>query len=275
VVDGSGAGGGGIYIWDPGGLYHHLSWHVPAGRICSSYRAESVAFLEALHHAVPTNTRSAIRLCTDSLSLLQRLSGGPGKQTDSLTQEIWHLLSGLSLSGTCVQLVWVPGHAGLRGNEAADKEANLGTALHQHNSPIDINTSLSSIKHYIRTQVLAHTYSTIRPDHFHKRCTEGRPIHFSSSTPKKVSNAIHQLRANNSSRLPATLLRWKRVGATGRCQFCDHLVGDAEHLILHCPEWDNQRNQLDITSLTVLEEPNTMAEFLDMIGWWQHHPDMA
>jgi hypothetical protein len=37
VVDGSGAGDGGIYIWDPGGLYYHLSWHVPAGRICSFF----------------------------------------------------------------------------------------------------------------------------------------------------------------------------------------------------------------------------------------------
>ena len=77
----------------------------PAGRVCSSMRAELVAMVEVLLRLqeLPASSSSCIKsvlLCTDSRSGLQLLSRGPDDQQTAIGQRIWSLLNALTAGGS-------------------------------------------------------------------------------------------------------------------------------------------------------------------------------
>ncbi|KAF0310693.1 Ribonuclease H [Amphibalanus amphitrite] len=129
--------------------FHHLNREetvrAPAGAVCSSLRAELTAMREAfaavagLEDGELASTKS-VRLLTDSRSGLQLLGRGPANQTMALAAEVWRLLSTLAENGTETVLQWVPGHAGLDGNETADRLAGEATAGDQDSAPIDLSS---------------------------------------------------------------------------------------------------------------------------------------
>ena len=105
----------------------------PAGRVCSSTRAELVAMSEALTRLqeLPPASSALIKrvlLCSDSRSGLQLLSRGPDDRQTTIAQRVWRLLDTLTSRGMSLILHWVPGHADLTGNEAADRLANKAAA---------------------------------------------------------------------------------------------------------------------------------------------------
>ena len=76
-------------------------------------------------------------LCRDSRSGLQLLSRGPDAQQTTIAQHVWRLLDALMAGGKTLTLRWVPGHADLTGNEAADRIANKAAAdCDQEEAPI-------------------------------------------------------------------------------------------------------------------------------------------
>ena len=89
---GTTCGGGGALIE----LHHEnrtIECTVPAGKVCSSLRAELAAMAEALRTVIqlPETSRAHIKsllLCTDSLSGLQLLNRGPDSQQMALAQEV-------------------------------------------------------------------------------------------------------------------------------------------------------------------------------------------
>ena len=104
----------------------------PAGRWTSSYRAEMTAMdsvLAFLHDVVVDPAPREVRLCTDSQSALGRLKEGPAAQRDALADSVWRRLLELTDRGIHLTLRWVPGHAGLPGNELADEVARAGADL--------------------------------------------------------------------------------------------------------------------------------------------------
>jgi len=67
-----------------------------------------------------------VSICSDSLAALQAL--GAVRTTSPLVHECQRALNDIS-SRHAVGLFWVPGHAGIRGNEIADGLARGGSAL--------------------------------------------------------------------------------------------------------------------------------------------------
>jgi hypothetical protein len=148
------------------GLY--LS-HIRAGAVGSSYSAKAVALRLALTHLVerlqvraPAAERIAVACCTDSLSVLQRQKGYPGPEDSICTGRIRVLLRELSeLAET--HLVWVPGHAGVAGNEAVDALAKVAAMLPQGVAPIPF----ACAKARIRSTTTSTWKSNVRRDwHF-------------------------------------------------------------------------------------------------------------
>ena len=124
-------GGGAIAILHREG--RTLECLAAAGASCSSTRAELVAVRAALRTVAGLPAESLgiireIRLCTDSRACLQTLLRGPAAQAEALPASIWTTLTHLTDRHKNITLQWVPGHAGIQGNEQADRLANRAAA---------------------------------------------------------------------------------------------------------------------------------------------------
>ena len=84
---------------------------------CSVYTAEAAAIYNALPLARDYNTKTLI--CTDSKSTISALLNGTNKSY--LISKIRNIL----IANRNIKIMWVPGHAGITGNEWADHNAKL------------------------------------------------------------------------------------------------------------------------------------------------------
>ena len=91
---------------------HSLS--APGGILCSHYRAEVLALLNATETIISweEKPKKAVFL-TDSLSALQALMSG---EHDTTQKKLTENISTFAQT-TCVVLQWIPTHTGIRGNE--------------------------------------------------------------------------------------------------------------------------------------------------------------
>lgn len=104
---------------------------IPLGTHSSIFLAEVRAILEGAYYNIELNrTNDIIFICSDSEAALKALSSV--KFTSALTLETWEALNKLALSNR-VDLLWVPGHSGIIGNERADALARIGALT----SPIE------------------------------------------------------------------------------------------------------------------------------------------
>ena len=87
---------------------------------CSIYTAELQAILFALKQAYQSQERK-VMVFSDSLSAVQAL--GKLKTDHPLPIQIQELLHKINADQKEIVFMWVPGHVGIRGNEAADRTA--------------------------------------------------------------------------------------------------------------------------------------------------------
>ena len=90
----------------------------------SVFAAELVAILQALKW-VDINNHEAVIL-TDSLSAVQALESGLNGSRDDIVFEILNLDTSLNSKYIACDIVWVPAHVGLAGNEMIDQFAKKG-----------------------------------------------------------------------------------------------------------------------------------------------------
>jgi ribonuclease HI len=207
----------------------------PAGAVCSSLRAELTAMKEALRVVteLPPQDRTTInsvRLLTDSKSGLQLLQRGPGGQSTILATEVWRSLLTLEDSGIATTLQWVPGHAGLEGNEAADRLAGEATAEHQGGAPVDLASARGAIRRH--TADLARKRAAAAHPH-----PDATPNHDSLTRWEAVT--LSQLRTGFSPLTRDTLLRIGRA-EDDACPACGE-QDSAEHLLTACPAYNTAR----------------------------------
>lgn len=138
-------GSGGVLLID--GAVHPFS--AAAGEFCSSYVAETRALRHGLELASQhRQSFASLRVLTDSLSAVTRLSQGPLSQDSSDEEAVWRLLIALDCR---IQVVHIPAHVGIPGNEQADAEAARGSQLDQSQLPLHFATAVAALKHTSRT----------------------------------------------------------------------------------------------------------------------------
>ena len=261
-------GGAGAIVWSGGREETRIQ--AAAGRYTSSYVAELHALNEAakyLEGAYPAAGPSLnIRICTDSQSALRRLSDGPAQQTERLPDEVWTRLIGIGRHHR-VDLQWVPGHAGIPGNEAADEVAGQAADLPQDQVPVTYGAARARLKHHLGREWIASNRHT---RHFEvvgqARIKMGDRIGLS----RKESVELARLRTGHSTLLRAYR---HRIGLDDdpNCTDCDNgEPEDASHLLTSCPAGALARHQTfgrsDPTLKEVLADVDRALSFLRRLG---------
>jgi ribonuclease HI len=99
---------------------------IPLGKYATVFQAEVFAILACAHdiqrHGTP---EKHVSICSDSLAALKAL--GAVRTTSLLVRQCQEALNDIS-TRYAVTLYWVPGHAGVKGNETADRLARGGSA---------------------------------------------------------------------------------------------------------------------------------------------------
>jgi ribonuclease HI len=229
VTGGFGAGGGGLII-------NHIAdgtsirRDIPTGQFCSSYIAELRTIEAALAYIRDSACPGRIRLLTDSQSALVRLSQGPQKQACVTSCKIWEHLSAIS-SDHSIDLQWIPGHAGLDGNEEVDALANAGRQLAQHDISIDRRSAAAAIRNSARALICPNNDKFTSYTHLPHTDTSG--------LTRAEQVAVCQLRAGYSPRTRDFLFRIGKA-EDDLCPGCgDH--DNITHLLLHCPAYNSAR----------------------------------
>jgi ribonuclease HI len=248
-----------------------------AGKFTTSYRTEMVALhlaltrLRSLAHEGAIGNGDRIRICTDSKSALQRLQRGPMKQAEAAAAAIWVLLRDLDEFGLTIDLQWVPGHAGIEGNERVDAVAKQGRQLHQGDAPIDFDSAKAAIKKSVRSlrrQRLAASHPEARavPEELEQGLTRRERTWLSrlrtgGRTPELASYRYFLTRRNEEPE-PKT------------CAHCG--LGDEEtvaHLLNDCPAWTQARLLwfLGLDGTHMLRAcPRAVAGFLRAVDFAEH-----
>ena len=229
-------GGGGAFI-ELHREERSIECMAPAGVVCSSMRAELVAMAEALRCVSDLPARSSalitsILLCTDSRSGLQVLSRGPNCQQTVLSHQVWAMLHKLTDQGKTIALQWVPGHADIDGNEAADRIANHAAATcDQGTAPVDLPSARTAIRRWA-----AQLTSRRARQHPYPHRTPGH-----DDLDRWGQTTVSQLRTGHSTLVRATL---HRIGlATDPlCRECGE-EEDVGHLLTSCPAYITARSR--------------------------------
>lgn len=232
--------GTGAGIYGPG-----TEISLPLHSSCSIFEAELAAIQETGNILVNQNiTDNTISIFSDSQAVLKALKKKEISSKSVL--KCWETLNGLGAQNS-VNLVWVPGHEGHEGNEAADVLAKSGGSTPFHGpgpgngfSKNDLKTLIEqwgtnqTSLYWIHTESLEHS----------KR--------FLSWDPKLAHNNINLTRKNLSILCGAKTghspcnYHLKKIGVidTPNCRFC-HLVEEKTiHIIAECPALANKRYKL-------------------------------
>jgi len=120
-----------------------------AGPVSSSFSAESSALIHDLEwyhfHLKSCHFQSAFFL-TDSQSALTLFSSTPAFLQPKSFWDVWNFFNSLS-SRVALSFQWVPGHAGLPGNERADSLAKTGVTLPVTYVPCPLAPTIAKIRH--------------------------------------------------------------------------------------------------------------------------------
>jgi ribonuclease HI len=257
ATNGTEYGGSGGTVYAANGEI--ISFAVPAGRYCSSFRAEMVAIDEALTLFAQTPSHGSLRLCTDSLSAITQLEQRTPQCKVSCN--IWNTLSNLDT----VQMVHVPAHVGLERNEEADSQAAAAAKKPQLPTPIDISSATAAIKRHVKTRYVT-ALQAIKSNTTKKKEEQSSTIYFKHALtgpidhlPRYQQVAVRRMRTGHSLHLAEYQQRIGKIDAP-TCANCKVATDTQIHLLHDCPALQSARSCREVW------DPGGMAAFLIEAG---------
>lgn len=225
------------------------------GRFTTSYHSELKAIELALDKVLEAanigENWNSILICTDSQSAVTSLMQGHAAQKEPTNHKIWNLLH--VITNSCrVHIQWVPGHAGLQGNEIVDSLAKQGSSDDQTAPSINLKAAQSRIARHVRETWLSDYKSKcLDPDSSNSTCkwhyqvTSGCPPKLSKNKiARKEARIIEQLRMGKSPILRKTRYEFG-LEPSSICTSCtEGTPEDAKHLLIDCAAWTTHRLNL-------------------------------
>jgi ribonuclease HI len=245
---------GAAVVWLDGENGTYQSRGTYLGRNKEIGDAELFALGEAVKHAArhPEDARD-ITVFTDSQATLTRIQDdneGPGQ---ALARRIIAWEKEVFESGRTIEYRWCPGHAGVPGNEEADRVAKAAAAKDTSNlSEAEIEMAKwTSMSHLHRQST--DLRRNLRNDWVREQCKDHRQYVLRKKTglrkelekcPKRSAAVFYQLLSGHA-RVGKYL---KRIGKTidPSCGFCQRETEQQtrEHLFNRCTYWARERKQL-------------------------------
>ena len=259
-----GPGGAGVYATcSKCNTSHSLSFS--SGPIASSFTAETFALKQGLawctSHLMNCKFQSVLFL-TDSQSALSILSSAPTYLLPESLWNVWSLASSLS-NNTTLSFQWVPGHAGLPGNEKADLLAKTGASL-----PIDaIPSPLLPVIAKVRYSQYRNWRRHISHSHLNFQVPEVSSEELLLS--RSIRCELSRLRCHGHSLLLSSYLHRISRKENSDCSACGHPLQDLNHLLFDCPASEPLRKSIFGSSLSILDlwsRPWGVARLLGLRG---------
>ena len=191
-------------------------------------------FENTLHN--PNLDKTPICICTDSLGACQAILSGDVKEVarPGILTDIHLLHENMINIGLTTQIVWIPSHIDITGNEIADRWANKGRLKEtvDYNQKLGYSEIVSLVNNKINNKVYQKDYSTN---------THQSVIKFRKSFPDikckiKLDKELYLL-----NRLRANATRINLLNEDIYCRVCrTHL--NSKHAIKHCKLFEKERN---------------------------------
>ena len=144
-----GPGGAGVYV-TCSKCHTSNSLSFSTGPITSSFTAETFGLKQRLDwctsHLMICKFQSVL-FQTDSRLALSILSSAPSYLLPESLWNVWSLASSLS-NDTTLKFQWIPGHAGLPGNEKADLLAKAGASLSTDAIPCPLPPVVAKVRYF-------------------------------------------------------------------------------------------------------------------------------
>ncbi|XP_050706457.1 uncharacterized protein LOC126991839 [Eriocheir sinensis] len=213
---------------------HADIYRLPDGS--SSTQAELVAISMALGHALEWG-RGPVLVHCDSVPAIRSLYQDPMADNVSLLTGIHARLQELGRTGRQVHLHWLPSHAGVVGNEAADRAAGEATLLPSITCPVSPSVSL------LKRDMAAHTLAGVvraleealaagSPSaYWYESATGSGSRRLPLGAPRRVASNLHRLRLGYRC---ASLLDIDDPVPV-QCSYCEEeVVQPLLHYLLEC-----------------------------------------
>lgn len=204
-------------------------------RLCdysSAYAAELTAIKEALQWIAENDSENRhFVIFSDSLSVVTSLKRSVSKSRPTLLDETIGVYNSIALS--TVEVVWIPSHLDIEGNEIADRLAKESLTITQINSTNYLE--LSEVYLMIDSHVI---------NKWQTEYTNDQRGQFYKALYPTVNTNIKYLDYNRKKEVQLTRLRLGHVNLnnrlynlkihpTGLCDMCN-VQETASHLLLHC-----------------------------------------
>ncbi len=221
----------------------------------TSYQEEVEAMKRALEWvSVQAAHNVTILIVTDSQSLCEALS--------SSNEELWEI-QGL-IDACCQELTiqWVPGHAGVEGNELADRHAKAATSLDEEPRKVAFNSAKSHIKRIIGEKM------TLSPE------VKEAYSSFSRVTEARIKSRadqvlLAQLRSGHHKAFGDYQLRLNPE-SDPTCSRCMEAADSVKHWLTECPATLESRTRLfgrhDVGLKALTEHPEKCVALAKQFG---------
>jgi ribonuclease HI len=245
----NGRSGAGIAWQEPCGEWKARSFPLGKGR--EVFDAELVGAVQALQAALKMDDSGPITVLLDSQAAIARLrhtQAGPGQE---LTLRAHAVARALQERGREPVIQWVPGHAGIEGNEKADEAAKLAASRPGCHPEAVAGLSLAFINRTCTENIQNHKQAWLAQECAKRSRYKQRTYRpyrgwaldpVASRALKPLATRFFQLKSGHAA-IGAHLHRiHAREGPA--CERGDTPTETVHHVLFECRAWQHQRAQL-------------------------------
>lgn len=199
------------------------------------FSAESYALLTATKMVSNNGEKSII--FTDSASCIAALNKG-------LSTNPWIEMIQTEAKGKNITYCWIPSHVGIKGNEVADKIAEVGRTNGLLYNKVPAN---DAINWYKERTIWANEYEWRKSNTSFLRQSKPTTILWKDRKNTKEQRILTRIRIGHTWLSHGYLLHKE---PQPKCNYCNDTL-TMDHLIRMCPQYDDKRRKYDIYDLSI------------------------